>query len=125
MNVGLLILIFPPYPPALIAYDRDVREGQITSSMVGTGCVFNDIFMDHSVVGYNVSIDDLARISDSVILPNVKIGKNVVIRRAIIDKRVEIAPGSSIGVNIKEDRKRFTVTESGLVVVPRGMKVGF
>ncbi|MDP0561182.1 MAG: glucose-1-phosphate adenylyltransferase [Candidatus Endonucleobacter sp. (ex Gigantidas childressi)] len=113
----------PPYPPALIAYDRRVRAGQITNSMVGNGCIFNDIFMDHSVIGYNVRMGNLARISDSVILPNVVIGEGAEIRRAIIDKRAEIGAGVKIGVNTNDDRKRFTVTDSGLVVVSRGMKV--
>ncbi|MDD7805587.1 MAG: glucose-1-phosphate adenylyltransferase [Endozoicomonas sp. (ex Botrylloides leachii)] len=115
----------PPYPPALIAYDQEFREGRINHSMMATGCIVNDVFLDNSVIGYNVNIGDQARISYSVILPNVKIGEGAEIRRAIIDKRSEIAPGAKIGVNIEEDRKRFKVTESGLVVVPRSTKVGF
>ncbi|MCW7554191.1 glucose-1-phosphate adenylyltransferase [Endozoicomonas gorgoniicola] len=115
----------PPYPPALIAFDRNVREGHINNSMIGTGCIVNDVFMDQSVVGYNVEIDDHSHISDSVILPNVKIGAGCEIRKAIIDKRAEIAPGTKIGVNLDEDRKLFKVTDSGIVVIPRGTKVGF
>ena len=115
----------PPFPPALIAYNRDSREGQINDSMIGTGSIFNDVFMDHSVVGYNVEIGKQAHVSDSVILPNVKIGAGCEIRKAIIDKRVEIAPGTKIGVNLEEDRKLFKVTDSGIVVIPRGTKVGF
>ena len=115
----------PPYPPALITFDKDVREGQINNSMVGNGGVFQDVFMDRTVTGYNVEIGNYARISDSVILPNVKIGEGCIIRKAIIDKRVEIAPGTQIGVNPEEDRKRFTVTDSGIVVIPRRSKVGF
>ena len=115
----------PPYPPALIAYDRDSREGQINNSMMGVGCVCHDIIMQNSVVGYNVKIGDNSRITDSVILPNVTIGEDVVLNRVIIDKRVKIAPGTRIGVNREEDMKRFKVTESGLVVVPRGTDVGF
>ncbi len=115
----------PPYPPALIAYDRDSREGQINNSMMGVGCVCHDIVMQNSVVGYNVKIGDNTRITDSVILPNVTIGEDVVLNRVIIDKRVKIAPGTRIGVNREEDMKRFKVTESGLVVVSRGAEVGF
>ena len=54
-------------------------------------------------------------VSDSVVLPNVKIGKGCEIRKAIIDKRVEIAPGTRIGVNLEEDHKRFKVTDSSIV----------
>ena len=115
----------PPYPPALLAFDAEDRKGQINNSMVGSGCVVNDIVMNHSVVGYNVKIGKDSKISDSVILPNVIIGEGVVLNRVIVDKRAEIAPGTVIGIDREEDMKRFTVTESGLVVIPRGMKVGF
>ncbi|WP_442876575.1 hypothetical protein [Endozoicomonas sp. GU-1] len=93
--------------------------------MVGVGCVFYDIYMHRSVVGYNVKIGDNTQISESVILPNVTIGEDVVLNRVIVDKRVEIAPGTRIGVDREEDLKRFKVTDSGLVVIPRGAKVGF
>lgn len=115
----------PPYPPALIAYNPEAREGQINNSMIGVGCVCQDIFMQNSVVGYNVKIGDNASITDSVILPNVTIGQDVVLNRVIVDKRVRMAPGTRIGVNREEDMKRFKVTESGLVVVPSGVEIGF
>nr|MDT0250651.1 glucose-1-phosphate adenylyltransferase [Endozoicomonas sp.] len=115
----------PPYPPALIAFDRHEREGQINNSMVSVGCVFNDIYMHRTVVGYNVRIGDNAHITESVIMPNTTIGEGVVLNRVIVDKRVAIAPGTQIGVNREDDMKRFKVTESGLVVIPRGAKVGF
>ena len=115
----------PPYPPAFMAYNRATREGQINESMVGVGSIFNDIEMDRSIVGYNVKIGHWAKIFESVIMPNVVIGEGAVIKRCIIDKRAEIAPGTQIGVNVEDDMKRFKVTESGLVVIPRGAKVGF
>ncbi len=115
----------PPYPPARLTYNREQRKGQINKSMIGTGCVIKDVYMENSVVGYNVHIGDNAHITDSVILPNTKIGKDVILNRVIVDKRVEIAPGTRIGVDIEEDMKRFKVTESGIVVIPRGAKVGF
>ena len=115
----------PPYPPALLAYNRDCREGQINESMVGVGAIFDDVFMDRCIVGYNVKIHKRAQVEESVIMPNVTIGAGAVIRKAIIDKRAEIAPGTQIGVNIEDDMKRFHVTDSGLVVIPRGAKIGF
>lgn len=115
----------PPYPPALIAFDRNERQGQINNSMVGVGCIFNDIHINRSVIGYNVKMGHNTQITDSVIQPNVTIGDNVVLNRVIIDKRAEIASGVQIGVNREEDMKRFKVTDSGIVVIPRGAKVGF
>ena len=41
------------------------------------------------------------------------------LRRVIVDKYVHIPPGIEIGYNPEEDRRRFSVTESGVVVIPR------
>lgn len=114
----------PPYPPALVAFDRSERKCQINNSMVSVGCVFHNVCMHSSMVGYNVKIDENTRITESVVMPNVTIGEGVVLNRVIVDKSVEIAPGTRVGVDREEDLERFNVTDSGLVVIPRGSKVG-
>ncbi len=60
---------------------------------------------------------------ESILFENVNIGRHCRIRRAIIDKHVEIPPGTTIGYDPEEDRKRFHVTESGIVVIPKGMRI--
>jgi len=45
------------------------------------------------------------------------------IRRAIIDKDVIIPPKTVIGFDRVADRQRFKVTDSGLVVISKGMKL--
>ena len=79
--------------------------------------------MVYSVVGYNVRIHSFAHVEHSVIMNNVKVGRGAKIRKAIIDKHVEIAPEARIGYNLAEDRKKFVVTENGIVVIPKGAKV--
>ena len=44
-------------------------------------------------------------------------------RNAIVDKDVVIEPGAKIGVDLEADRERFTVSEGGIVVVPKGARV--
>jgi glucose-1-phosphate adenylyltransferase len=53
----------------------------------------------------------------------VDVGRNAKIKRTIIDKEVQIPEGMEIGYNLDEDAKRFTVTDSGIVVVPKGIRL--
>jgi len=63
-------------------------------------------------------------VTDSVLLDAVQVGRDCTIRKAILDKNVVVADGASIGVNRERDLERgFTVTESGLTVVPKGILV--
>jgi glucose-1-phosphate adenylyltransferase len=62
-------------------------------------------------------------VEDSILFENVTIGRRCRIRRAIIDKNVEIPPGTTIGYDAAEDKRRFHVTPGGIVVIPKGMKV--
>ncbi|MFL5451720.1 MAG: glucose-1-phosphate adenylyltransferase, partial [Myxococcales bacterium] len=54
---------------------------------------------------------------------NVNVGRHAKIRRAIIDKNVDIPPGVRIGYDVDEDKKRFFVSPNGIVVVPKGMRL--
>ena len=56
-------------------------------------------------------------------MENVVIGEHTRIRRAIIDKDVIIPPKTEIGFDPHVDRQRFNVTDSGLVVISKGMKL--
>jgi glucose-1-phosphate adenylyltransferase len=68
-------------------------------------------------------VQDNADVRESIVMENVVIGAQSRIRRAIIDKDVIIPPHSEIGYDREADAKRFTVTESGLVVIAKGMKL--
>jgi len=75
------------------------------------------------VLSPKVRVNSYSEVTDSILMENVEIGRHCTIRRAIIDKNVSIPPGTQIGIDPAEDRKRFFLTESGLVVIPKGMKV--
>jgi glucose-1-phosphate adenylyltransferase len=76
-----------------------------------------------SVLGRAVRTHSYSLVESSVLFDNVEIHRGAHIRRAIIDKDVEVPEGVTIGVNAAEDAERgFKITESGIVVVPKGFK---
>ena len=113
----------PPFPPAKFVFDLDDRRGAAYESIVGAGVVVSGGVARRSILSSNVHLHSYASVEDSLLLQGVNVGRGAVIRRAIIDKNVEIPDGVEIGVDAQADRDRFTVTESGLVVIGKGDKV--
>ena len=53
-------------------------------------------------------------------MPGVRVGRHAKIKKAIVDRDVDIPRGAVIGYNPEEDRRRHTVSEGGVVVVAPG-----
>ena len=111
-------------PPAKFVRDSKGSVGTSIDSIVSLGCVLSGVHLERSVLGPWVVADSGAQVVDSVVFERVHIGENAVIRRAILDKDVIIAPGATVGVDHDADRARgLTVTESGITVVGKGETV--
>lgn len=111
---------FPPAKFVFAGGDDGMRIGVALDSMVANGCIISGGRVERSILSNNVRINSYSSVMDSIIMEGVDIGRNAKIRRAIVDKDVKIPSGTEIGYDLEEDRKRFTVTESGLVVVAKG-----
>jgi glucose-1-phosphate adenylyltransferase len=105
------------HPPAKFIFDDDNARGQAIDSLVSGGCILSGASVKRSVIFFATEIERGSVITDSVILPKVSIGENCRISRAIIDKACMIEDNMVIGEDIEEDRKRFHVTENGIVLV--------
>ena len=79
--------------------------------------------MKRSILSPRVMIHSYAEVEDSILMEGVDVGRHTKIRRTIIDKDVHIPQGTKIGYHLDEDARRFTVTESGIVVVPKGLRL--
>ena len=76
--------------------------------------------MQRSVLSYNVRINSYSQVYESILMEGVGVSRYAKIKRAIIDKDVMIPQGMTIGYDLEEDKKRFFVTDSGIVVVAKG-----
>jgi glucose-1-phosphate adenylyltransferase len=108
----------PPLPPAKLVVD--VQPGQALDSMLSAGVIIAGGTVRRSVLSPEVRVERDALVEGSVLLDGVRVGSGAVIRNAIVDKNVVIAPGVQIGVNPERDRERFKVSENGVVAIGKG-----
>jgi glucose-1-phosphate adenylyltransferase len=109
-------------PPAKFVFSQKDRCGLATDSMVSGGCLISGATVKNSLLFSNVKVHSYAEITKSVILPDVEVGRNARINKAIIDRGCTIKKGMSIGVDHEEDRQRgFRVTDKGVVLVTPDM----
>ncbi|MBL0225039.1 MAG: glucose-1-phosphate adenylyltransferase [Geobacteraceae bacterium] len=110
-------------PPAKTVFDDDSRRGVNIDSYVCAGCITSGSTVRRSILGPLCKVNSYSQIEDSILFENVHVGRHVKIRKAIIDKNVVIADGSTIGYDRESDLAMgYTITESGIVVVPRKEK---
>jgi glucose-1-phosphate adenylyltransferase len=111
-------------PPAKFVRDARGRVGATIDSVVSLGSLLSGAHIERSVLGPWCEVSSGASIHDSIVFDHVSIGSDVEIRRAILDKEVVVENGAKIGVDHDRDRARgFTVTESGITVVGKGVRV--
>ncbi|MDY0300126.1 MAG: glucose-1-phosphate adenylyltransferase [Trichlorobacter sp.] len=108
------------YPPAKTVFDDDERRGVNIDSYVSGGCITSGGTVRRSILAPLVKVNSYSMVEDSILFEGVTIGRHAKVRRAIIDRGVMIPDGAVIGYDADADRaKGYTVTESGIVVVPR------
>jgi glucose-1-phosphate adenylyltransferase len=112
-------------PPAKFVFrdEAQARVGIATDSMVSHGCIISGGRIHRSVLGVGCRVNSFSEVEESVLFERVRVGRHAKIRRAIIDKDVEIPPGTIIGFDREADRERFFVTDAGTVVIPKRAKL--
>ena len=110
----------PQAPPAKFVFAEDWRRGEAQDSLISQGCIVSGSEIRGSILCPNVRVHSFCTVEDSILMPGVRVGRHARIRKAIIDRDVDIPRGALIGFNTEEDRRRHTVSEEGVVVVAPG-----
>jgi glucose-1-phosphate adenylyltransferase len=117
----------PPAPPAKTVFfeEHDFgRIGAVYNSLVSGDCIISGGKIFRSILSPKVRVHSYSEVWDSILMEGVDVGRYARLNRVIVDKRVRIPDGYKIGFDLKEDAKKFTVTESGIVVIPKGAILG-
>jgi glucose-1-phosphate adenylyltransferase len=104
-------------PPAKFVFDYDGRRGMAVDSLVSGGDVISGAVVRKSLLFSRVHVHSYAQIEESVILPDVHIGRGSKLRRVVMDKHCRVPDGLLIGYDVEADRKRFHVSENGVTLV--------
>ena len=115
---------YPPLPP--VKFNDTPKNGiTISHSLISAGSEVTESLISRSVLGFECRISAGCSINDSVLLGETKIGEGCRLSRCIIDKDVEIAPGTILGEDPEKDRDRYSTSRNGIIVIPKGSRVGF
>jgi glucose-1-phosphate adenylyltransferase len=112
-----------PLPPAKFVFDDEGRRGHAVDSMICAGVVISGAVARRSILSPGAHLHSYAIVEDSILMQGTDIGRRAVVHKAILDKNVTVEPGAQIGVDPEADRKRFTVSAGGIVVIPKGTRV--
>jgi glucose-1-phosphate adenylyltransferase len=104
-------------PPAKFVFDDDARRGMAVDSLVSGGCIISGSTVRRSLLFSNVRVNSYCAIDESVLLPDVEVGRDVVLRRVVVDKYCKLPQGLKAGVDRELDRKRFRVTDGGVTLI--------
>jgi glucose-1-phosphate adenylyltransferase len=108
-------------PSAKFVFRDEGRQGMALDSIVSGGCIISGAVLERSLLFSSVKVHSYSKIEESVVLPEVNVGRDCRIRRAIIDRGCQIPAGTVIGEDPQADATRFRVTPNGVVLVTPDM----
>lgn len=113
-------------PPAKTVFAQEEpggRLGIVLDSLVSGGAIVSGGRVERSILGPEVRVNSYSKVTDSVLMDGVIVGRHARVHKAIVDKGVTIPQRFVVGEDLEDDAKRFTVTDGGVVVIPRGAQI--
>jgi glucose-1-phosphate adenylyltransferase len=107
--------------PAKFVHDQEGRRGCAISSLVAGGSIISGATVTHSLLSNHVHVHSYAQIDNSVLLPEVDVGRHVRLRNVVVDRGVRIPPGLVVGEDPDADSRNFRRTENGITLITQRM----
>ena len=107
------------YPPGKTVWYEGKRVGETLNSLICDGTIVSGGHVERSLIGPNVKVNSYSQIRDSIIMNNCNIGRHAKIKNTIIDKNVTVPENYEIGYDLESDKKKFKVSDSGIVVIAK------
>jgi glucose-1-phosphate adenylyltransferase len=108
-------------PPAKFVHDVDERRGQAVSSLVSGGCIISGALLKRSLLFTRVHVHSFASVENTVVMPDVDIGRGARLHNVIVDRGVRIPEGLVVGENPVADAERFRRTDQGVTLITQAM----
>lgn len=108
-------------PPAKFVFDSPHAHGQTWNALISSGCIVSGAAIHRSLLFTSVVVERGSIVEDSVVLPQVSIGRDVRLRRVIVDKYCKLPDGFTAGFDLQEDQRRFHVSPGGIVLITAEM----
>lgn len=105
-------------PGAKFIFNEENRKGFATDSIISAGSIISGANINHSLVSYSCKVDEGTTVENSILLPNVTIGRNCKIKNVIINENTHIPDNTIIGYDNKKDKERYFISPKGIVLVP-------
>ncbi len=116
-----ILSLQPQLPPAKFVFDEETRRGSAVASLVSSGCIVSGATVRRSILFSKVRVGEHSLIEDSLVLPDVVVGRHVTLRKVVVDKRCILPDGFCAGLDADADRAHFHVTEGGVTLITAGM----
>jgi glucose-1-phosphate adenylyltransferase len=107
-------------PPAKVSRGAGGEPSYVDGSLLCAGSIVSGAHVERSIISPDVRVHHDAHVTDSILFPGVSISPGARVNRCIIDKNVVVPPGARIGWDREADAQRFTISDNGIVVIPKG-----
>jgi glucose-1-phosphate adenylyltransferase len=113
---------WPIYSASYQGPAAKVISGEIVNSIIAGGTTVNGARMRDSILRREVMLEPDVELDNCIVMDYVLIKRGSRLKRAIVDRFNVIPESTIIGYDAMADRKRYSVTESGITIVPRGKR---